>query len=61
MIDWTTKFSGLIVTGYVKLSFKSKTSKDKSKTLNPITLIPSYTGTPLSMKFGEGEEKNIKK
>jgi hypothetical protein len=26
------------------------------KTLNPFILIPSYTGTPISMKFGEGQE-----
>lgn len=55
MIDWTTKFSGLILTGYFKVSFKDKRSKDKAKTLEPIPIIPSYTGTPVSMIYGEGK------
>jgi hypothetical protein len=56
MIDWTTKFSGLIVTGYVKIISPKGTKKDKPNEFDPFTLIPSYTGTPISMKFGEGKE-----
>lgn len=57
IIDWTTKFSGLIVTGYVKITSKRSKSDNEEKRMDPLTLIPSYTGTPISLKFGEGEEK----
>lgn len=50
MIDWTTKFSGLIVTGYIKFSMKSQ-RKTKPKNLDPIPLIPSYTGNAIIMKL----------
>jgi|GEM_PF-1493943 len=57
MIDWTTKFSGLIVTVYYKISMKRNSKNEPPKTTDPIKLIPSYTGTPISLKFGEGEHK----
>lgn len=62
MIDWTTKFSGLIVTGYYKMGVMNKrdrSSRPREGSFDPFTLIPSYTGTPMSMKFGEGEEKKF--
>ncbi|MDW8850045.1 hypothetical protein SD960_08080 [Flavobacterium sp. MMLR14_040] len=59
MLDWTTKFSGLIITGYVKLTLKQDSKNKAPKAFNPFTLIPSYTGTPISMKFGEGKENNF--
>lgn len=51
IIDLSTKFSGLIVKGYVKLSFKSKRNKDKTKDFKPFPLIPSSTEWNKSMKF----------
>lgn len=59
IIDWTTKFSGLIVTGYYKFSTLRKGSDNAPKQFTPFMLIPNYTGTPISMKFGEGEEKKF--
>lgn len=56
IIDWTTKFSGLIVTGYVKITSKRSQSDNEEKRMDPFILIPSYTGTPISLKFGEGKE-----
>jgi len=59
MIDWTTKFSGLIITGYYKMGVmnkRDKSSRPSEGSFDPFTLIPAYTGTPLSMKFGEGKE-----
>ena len=57
MIDWTTKFSGLLVTGYYKFSILRKGSNNTPKTFDPVEVIAGYTGTPISMKFGVGEEK----
>jgi hypothetical protein len=56
IIDWTTKFSGLIITGYFKVGVK--TSRDKSERsgeMDPFKLIPAFTGTPISMVLGEGK------
>jgi hypothetical protein len=55
MVDWTTKFSGLIITGYMKFTSPKNTKKDKPNEFDPFTLIPSYTATPVSMIFGEGK------
>ena len=52
MIDSKTEFSGLIVTGYYKFTSFKNTKKDKPNKFDPFTLIPSYTSTPISMKFG---------
>ena len=52
MIDWKIEFLGLIVTGYYKFVTKRKGSDDEEKSFDPFKLIPSYTITPISMKFG---------
>lgn len=62
IIDWTTKFSGLVVTGYYKMGImnkRDKSSRPREGSFDPFTLIPSYTGTPMSMKFGEGQENKF--
>ncbi len=55
IIDWTTKFSGLIVTGYIKITTGRKGGDEETKKIKPITLIPSFTGNPISMVIGEGK------
>ncbi|KMQ69791.1 hypothetical protein ACM39_01715 [Chryseobacterium sp. FH2] len=55
-VDITTKFSGLMVTVYYKFSMKRNSKNKAPETLDPFKLIPSYTGTPVSMTFGEGKE-----
>ncbi|MDW8850043.1 hypothetical protein SD960_08070 [Flavobacterium sp. MMLR14_040] len=59
IIDWTTKFSGLIVTVYYKVKVTSQKDNKVPKKLNPFELIPSYSGTPISMKYGEGAENKF--
>ncbi|MDH2208699.1 hypothetical protein N5J53_16950, partial [Empedobacter sp. GD03644] len=53
-LEWETKFSGLIISGYYKFSVKRKGSENSpnENSFDPFSLIPSYTGTPISMKFG---------
>jgi hypothetical protein len=55
MIDWTTKFSGLVIKIYYKVGVKKGNTDVPKKNVSPFELIPSYTGTPISMKFEEGE------
>ncbi|AYN03699.1 MULTISPECIES: hypothetical protein [unclassified Flavobacterium] len=38
------------------ITSKRSKSDNEEKRMDPLTLIPSYTGTPISMKFGEGQE-----
>lgn len=54
--DFTTKFSGLMVTVYYKFSMKRNSKNKAPETLDPFKLIPSYSGNPVSMTFGAGEE-----
>lgn len=61
IIDWTTKFSGLVVTGYYKVGImnkRDKSSRPSEGKFKPFPLIPSYTGAPISMKLGEGTENH---
>ena len=51
-LEWDTKFSGLLVVVYYKFSMKRNSKNKPPETLDPFKLIPSYTGTPLNMKFG---------
>ncbi|PQL93235.1 hypothetical protein [Apibacter adventoris] len=52
-VDWTTEFSGLVVTLYFKVQFSSKKDGTRPKKINPIKLIPSYKGEPVNMVFGK--------
>ena len=58
VIDWTTKFSGLIVTGYFKFTSMKPKNNDKPKKFDPFKLIPSYTAAPVSMVISEGKTNN---
>lgn len=51
IIDWTIKYSGLIVTVYYKVKITSQKDNKVPKKINPFELFPSYTETPFSMKW----------
>lgn len=54
MIDWTAHFSGLICTVKFKITISRGRGNNKEpKKFDPITLIPSYKGTPFGMKLWE--------
>ncbi|MCV9929009.1 hypothetical protein OIU83_15190 [Flavobacterium sp. LS1R49] len=39
------------------LTLKQDSKNKAQKSFDPIKLIPNYIGIPITMKFGEGEEK----
>lgn len=51
-IDWTTEFSGLVVTVYYNIGIVRRNSNNKPKQLDPIKLIPSFKNSAY-MTFGK--------